>query len=130
MCEDDSVVCYSDAPPLPAAIDDLFEVKMFLRNLIDWQSLGLALGLLYPTLEMIAKEKHGNIGECKMEMLAAWLKKEDNVPQKGDLSWLVLQSALRRMGENELADRITQDSPLMVGCEYVIVMVHDVTSCL
>ena len=106
MCEDDSVVCDSDTPPLPAAIDDLFEVKMFLKNLVDWQSLGLALGLLYPTLEMIAKEKHGDIGECKMKMLAAWLQQKDNVPQKGDPSWSVLQGALRRMGENELADKI------------------------
>ena len=106
MCEDDSVVCDSDTPPLPAAIDDLFEVKMFLKNLVDWQSLGLALGLLYPTLKMIAKEQRGDIEECKMEMLAAWLQQKDNVPQKGDPSWSVLQGALRRMGENELADKI------------------------
>ena len=106
MCEDDSVECDSDTPPLLTAIDDLFEVKMFLKNLVDWQSLGLALGLLYPTLEMITKEKHGDIGECKMKMLAGWLQQWDNVSQKGVPSWSVLQAALRRMGENELADKI------------------------
>ena len=92
--------------PLPAAIDDLFEVMMFVKDLVDWQSLGLALGLLYPTLKRIEKEYNGNIGECKLEMLAAWLRQQDNVFHKGVPSWSVLQAALRRMGENQLADRL------------------------
>ena len=106
MCEDDNVECDSDTPPLPAAIDDLFEVKMFLKDLVDWQSLGLALGLRYPTLEMITKEKHGDIGECKLKMLAAWLKQQHSVSQKGVPSWSVLRDALKRIEENELADKI------------------------
>ena len=81
-------------------------MKMFLKNVVDWQSLGLALGLLYPTLEMIAKEKHGDIGECKIEMLAAWLKQQDNTFQKGIPSWSVLQAALRSIEDNQLASRI------------------------
>ena len=105
MCEDDSVKCDSDTP-LPAAIDDLFEVKMFVKDLVDWQSLGLALGLRYPTLKMIMKEKHGNIGECKLEMLAAWLQQQDNVSQQGVPSWSVLRAAQRRIRENELADQL------------------------
>ena len=105
MCEGDSVECDSDTP-LPAAIDDLFEVKMSVKDLVDWQSLGLALGLRYPTLEMIAEEQRGNIGQCKMKMLAAWLQQQDNVRQKGVPSCSVLQAALRRVGENELADKI------------------------
>ena len=108
MCGDYNVECVSDTTPprLPAAIDDLFEVKMSLTNLVDWQSLGLALGLLYPTLEIIAKEKHGDIRECKTKMLAAWLQQQDNVSRVGVPSWSVLRAALRRMGENELADMI------------------------
>ena len=39
-------------------ISDLFEVKMALKDLNDWQSLGLALGLLYLTLKRINKEQH------------------------------------------------------------------------
>ena len=99
MCEDDSVKCDSDTP-LPAAIDDLFEVKMFVKDLVDWQSLGLALGLCYPTLEMIAEEQRGNIAHCKTKMLAAWLQQQDNCCQNGVPSWSVLRAALRRMGEN------------------------------
>ena len=34
MCEGDSVECDSDTP-LPAAIDDLFEVKITLKDLVD-----------------------------------------------------------------------------------------------
>ena len=79
---------------------------MFLKDLVDWRSLGLALGLHYPTLEMIAEEQCGNIGRCKIEMLAAWLKQKDSVSQEGVPSWQVLRAALWRIGEKELASRI------------------------
>ena len=87
-------------------IDDLCKVKRFLKNVNDWQSLGLELGLLYPTLKRIKKEQHGDISDCMMEMLAAWLQQQDNVSQVGIPSWSVLQTALRNNGENELADGI------------------------
>ena len=79
---------------------------MFLKNLVDWQSLGLALGLLYPTLELIENDYPNKTDKCKMKMLAAWLQQQDNVPHNGDPSWPVLQAALKRMGENELANKI------------------------
>ena len=40
-------------------------------------------------------------------MLAAWLQQQDNVIKKGIPSWTVLQTALWKIGENELADEIT-----------------------
>ena len=88
-------------------IDDLGKVKKFLKNVNDWQSLGLELGLLYPTLKRIKKEQHGDISDCMMEMLAAWLQQQDNVSQVGTPSWSVLQTALGNIGENELADTTT-----------------------
>ena len=111
MCVGDNVECGSDAP-LPAAINDLLTVKMFLKDLVDWQSLGLALGLRYPTLEKIENDHPNKTDKCKMKMLAAWLQQQDNVPQNGDPSWSVLQAALRRIGENELAVSITFDCEL------------------
>ena len=45
-------------------IADLFQIKIFLKGVVDWQSLGLALGLLYPTLKRIKKEQHGDINDC------------------------------------------------------------------
>ena len=83
-----------------------------LHNLTDWMNLGLELGLYYPTLEAIEKEKRGNISECKMKMLAMWLQRRDNVTQMGVPSWSVLVDALRRMGENDLADKIISEGEL------------------
>ena len=91
---------------LYTGIDDLLGVKMTLKTVIDWQSLGLALGLLYPTLKKIEKEHRGVIEMCKMEMLAAWLQRQDCVTLNGVPSWLTLKTALINIGENELADAI------------------------
>ena len=82
-------------------------MKKSLKNLVDWQSLGLELGLLYPTLKRIKKEQHGDINDCTMEMLETWLQQQDNVTHKGVPSWSVLQTALRGIGENELASEIS-----------------------
>ena len=88
-------------------IADLFKVRMFLKNLVDWEYLGQALGLLYPTLKKIKEEQHGVVEKCKMEMLAAWLQQQDNVTDNGVPSWSILKTALVNIGENELADTIT-----------------------
>ena len=88
-------------------IADLVKVKKLLKNVNDWQSLGLELGLLYPTLKRIKKEQHGDINDCIMEMLAAWLQQQDNVTDNGVPSWSILKTALVNIGENELADTIT-----------------------
>ena len=42
-----------------AGIGKLVEVKNTLKRVNDWQSLGLQLGLLYPTLEQIETDYHG-----------------------------------------------------------------------
>ena len=91
---------------LYTGIDDLFEVKMKLKNLNDWQSLGLALGLLYPTLKRIEEEKRGAIDKCKTEMIVAWLLQQDNVCKNGVPSWAVLRKALKKIEENQLASTI------------------------
>ena len=77
-----------------------------IEDLVNWKKLGLQLGLLYSSLEKIDIEQRGNISSCKIEMLQAWLQKQDNVSQKGIPSWSVLIAALKRIGENETADRI------------------------
>ena len=92
---------------LYTGIDDLFAVTAALKNVIKWKGLGLALGLTFPTLQKIDSEKHGNVDDCMMEMLAAWLKQQDKVKQHGVPSWSVLQTALKNIGEIRLADEIT-----------------------
>ena len=89
-----------------AGIDKLVEVKDTLIRVNDWQSLGLQLGLLYPTLEKIETDNHGKVEQCKTKMIAAWLKRQDNVLKIGVPSWSVLKKALRKIGEGEVADQI------------------------
>ena len=87
-------------------IDDLADVKRLLKDLVNWQSLGLELGLLYPTLKRIKKEQREDINDCIMEMLAAWLQQQDNVTKKGVPSWSTLKMALMNIDENKLANSI------------------------
>ncbi len=88
------------------AVNDLCDVLEIVEDLNDWMNLGLKLGLHYPTLERISEEQHRNISQCKLKMLVAWLQQKDTVSQKGVPSWSVLRAALKRMEENEMADRI------------------------
>ena len=89
-----------------AGIDKLVEVKNTLKKVNDWQSLGLQLGLLYPTLEKIETDNNRQVEQCKTKMIAAWLKRQDNVLKVGVPSWSVLKAALRKIGEGEVADQI------------------------
>ena len=77
-----------------------------IKDLVNWKELGLQLGLVYSSLKKIDLEQRGIISSCKIEMLSAWLQKQDNVSQKGVPSWSVLRAALKRIGEHETADRI------------------------
>ena len=64
------------------------------------------LGLSYhPTLTNIETYRQGKPVDCKLDMLSAWLQQRDNVEVP---SWSTLQAALKRMRENEIADRITR----------------------
>ena len=99
---------------LTAAIDDLFEVSEAVADLSDWKSLGLTLGLHYNTLLMIERNCNHKIDECKINMLAAWLKHQDNVPHKGVPSWSVLKAALRSIGENYPAHTILENIGIYV----------------
>ena len=65
-------------------------------------SLGLALGLLYPTLERIEEEQRGAIEKCKTKMIAAWLQRQDNASKNGVPTWMMLQTALREIGKENL----------------------------
>ena len=77
-----------------------------LERVSGWLSLGLRLGLLHPTLKKIETDNHGKVEQCKTEMIAAWINRQDNVLQVGVPSWSVLQTALRKIGENEVANQI------------------------
>ena len=92
---------------LYTGIDDLVNVKKFLKNVVAWKKLGLELGLLYPTLQKIERAQLDNVDDCMMEMLAAWLQQQDHVSRKGIPSWSVLRTALEEIGEHQLASEIS-----------------------
>ena len=66
--------------------------------------LGLKLGLLYPTLEKIESDLN-RVVKCKREMLAAWLRGEDN---SKDSTWSTIVDALHGMDKHLLANDISQ----------------------
>uniref|UniRef100_A0A1X7TPX7 Death domain-containing protein n=2 Tax=Amphimedon queenslandica TaxID=400682 RepID=A0A1X7TPX7_AMPQE len=86
-------------------IDDLDDVFEKLDDLNEWKKLGLKLGLKYPTLERIEKDKRV-IDDCKMEMLACWLKKQDKVKSP---SWKQLIIVLCKMKETEISKKIIEE---------------------
>ena len=93
---------------LYTGIADFDDVIGALKNLVEWIRLGLKLGLLYPSLKKIDEDQRGKTDRCVMEMIASWLQQQDNVSKKGVPSWAVLQTALREIGEIQLADEIDQ----------------------
>ena len=91
-----------------AGTGDLLDVLEVVDSVRDWKRLGLTLGLLLqPTLTDIETHRRDKPDDCRMDMVSAWLQRQDNVPQKGDPSWNVLRAALTRIGEHEIANRIS-----------------------
>ena len=94
MSDEESVpACYYVF--ITAGINDLCDVLEVVNDLNDWMSLGLKLGLYYPTLERIGEEQRGNISQCKLKMMVSWLQQQDMVSQRGVPSWSVLRAALQ-----------------------------------
>ena len=93
------LICYLD-------ISDLDDVLESVKDIADeWVSLGLKLGILYPTLRKIDDEERGRIERCKREMLAAWLQGEDNAKEQ---TWSTLVDALEKIDKTTLAKEIRE----------------------
>ena len=66
--------------------------------------LGLKLGLFYSTLKKIETDAR-TVNKCKREMLAAWLKGEDN---SKDRTWSTLVDAVHKLNHHSLGEEITE----------------------
>ena len=75
----------------------------------DYYVLGLHLGLHHNTLNVIEATNKGDVWSYLRECLIKWLKRVDDVKSKGGPSYESLIRALRRMGENAVADGIERD---------------------
>ena len=95
-------------------ICDLAEILDLLRRHgysgADYETLGLRLGLRPHTLDVIEANNKGDVNGCLAECLKAWLKQVDDVKSRGGPTYDRLIQALRKMGENAVADGIERDS--------------------
>ena len=73
---------------------------------VEWNGLGLELGLKYSRLQKIEIERHGRNSYCMRDMIAAWLRRKDKVVKEGVPTWKQLIQALKNIGEISLSEEI------------------------
>ena len=73
---------------------------------VNWFELGIQLGLKHSRLRDIEIENPRDVSRCKIDMIAAWLKKKDDVAKKGGPTCKQLAEALRLIGEIGLSEEI------------------------
>ena len=86
-------------------LKDLDEVDDAITDIVDWQRLGLILGIYCPTLDKI-REDERRVNACRKRMLQEWLQGSDKVKSKGGPTWVQMIAALRKLGDNALADHL------------------------
>ena len=92
-------------------IDQLVDVINSLKRCgfpeIKWDDLGLNLGLLKNTLEVIEGMNRGDVSKCLKECLSQWLRRADKVDSRGGATYNSLSIALRSMNEVAVADELS-----------------------
>ena len=101
-------------------INDLAEILDLLRRHgysgTSYYDLGLHLGLASRTLDVFKEDNKGDVNSRLTECLKAWLQQAANdvhVTSVGPTYHSLIQ-ALRRMGENAIADGIDRESKDLV----------------
>ena len=73
---------------------------------VEWNRLGLELGLKYSRLQKIEIERRGKNSYCMRDMISAWLRRKDKVMKEGVPTWKQLVQALKNIGEIGLSEEI------------------------
>ena len=106
-----NLVLHSFLLPLYLAEKDLLDITDYLLNMEKNHvyHLGLVMGLTQPKLKTMMES-----ATFLDDVVAAWLRKEDSVKEKGEPSWTVLIRALRhrRVSQTGIADGIAKDKGL------------------
>ena len=93
-------------------ITDLNEIVERLSNShfhsSKWIEFGLKLGLYEPTLDEIRADCGTSVSSCLTECLTRWLKKQDDVANRGGVNYNSLADALRKIGEIAVAENISK----------------------
>ena len=84
-------------------MDRILEVlKEAMFGAVNWQRLGLKLGLYMTTLDVIDKT-NGDADDHLMQTIKKWLQKKDDV--KGT-TWQILINAVKNTGDRAAAERM------------------------
>ena len=75
----------------------------------SYYELGLHLGLLSRTLDIIKENNAGDVNSCLRECLKAWLEQADDVKSNGGPTYYSLIKALRKIEQNAVADGIDKE---------------------
>ena len=95
--------------PYLEQLDDVIELlKKCGFPAIRWHDLGLKLGLHKNTLDAIDVNYRGDVYRCLNECLAQWLRRADNVDNKGGATYNSLSDALRLMNLIDVADKLSE----------------------
>ena len=88
--------------------DDLNDVCKAVSDCVEWNRLGLELGLKYSRLQEIEIKRLKDVPSCRIDMIAAWLRnsKKDKVMKEGVPTWKQLIQALKNIGEISLGEEI------------------------
>ena len=73
-----------------------------------WIELGLTLGLLQPTIDVIDTNHQCDVSRCLQECLTKWLYRADDVDSVGPPTWESLANGLHRINEKAVAQKITE----------------------
>lgn len=104
---------------LPSGEMNLLDITNYLLNMekAHIYNLGLVLGLRQTKLKAL---KDSDL--FLDDVISAWLRKEDQVSEKGEPSWNVLINALNhaRVGQSGIADQIARDKGGL--CDKIIII--------
>ena len=92
-----------------------------------WRDLGLRLGLKKQSLEEIAYNYRDDISMCLTECLSNWLKKQDDVDSRGGPTLNSLIDALKRIGENAVAEKMSTKGILIISCIAIAIYTYRTT---
>ena len=109
---------YESAVLIPACfvhcigIEDLVDVLDLLKRCgfpeTKWYELGLRLGLLKSTLDVIEKNHPHDVNRCMTECISQWLSRADKVDSRGGANLDSLSDALRSMNETAVAEKLSE----------------------
>ena len=92
-------------------ISDIRHLALVLNELqlfgkCNWQKFGLEAGLYHNKLQEIETNNSKDVDACFLECVASWLKRQDNVDDKGKPTLLRLADIVEKTGDRAAADKI------------------------